>query len=151
MGRHVLWAELRARITVDVQTVSSKKSLCSSFKRPTTMASSDTGANGGFTLLPTPIKGDADWRDFRALRLSNGVTICLVHDPQAKTTAAGATIAAGAAYDTRSLSGMAHFCEHMCFLGSKKYPGKCVGACRCKCCPNDSYLIHFHSPRCRRK
>jgi len=96
------------------------------------MGSDDTAANGGteqppspnVTILPTPIKGDADWRDFRTLRLSNGVTICLVHDPQAKTTAAGATIAAGAAYDPRSLSGLAHFCEHMCFLGSKKYPGK---------------------------
>ena len=90
-------------------------------KRPATMGSADDP----FTLLPAPIKGDADWRDFRTLRLSNGVTICLVHDPQAKTTAAGATIAAGAAYDPRSLSGLAHFCEHMCFLGSKKYPGKC--------------------------
>ena len=97
------------------------------------MGSEDTAANGGtgepappnFTLLPTPIKGDADWRDFRTLRLSNGVTVCLVHDPQAKTTAAGATTAVGAAQDPRSLSGLAHFCEHMCFLGSKKYPGEC--------------------------
>lgn len=72
------------------------------------------------TPLPDPIKGKADWREYRAFRLENGVTVCLVHDCESKTTAAAATVGVGAAADPRSLSGIAHFCEHMCFLGSDK-------------------------------
>ena len=30
----------------------------------------------------------------------------------------------GASSDPREMSGLAHFCEHMCFLGSEKYPGE---------------------------
>ena len=30
----------------------------------------------------------------------------------------------GAGSDPRTMSGLAHFCEHMCFLGSEKYPGE---------------------------
>ena len=86
--------------------------------------SSDPPHVNAFTPLPDVIKGKADWRDFRCIKLSNGVTVCLVHDKQAKTTAAAATVAAGASADPRELSGLAHFCEHMCFLGSKKFPGE---------------------------
>lgn len=76
------------------------------------------------TPLPTPIKGKADWRSYRAFSLENGVTVCLVHDPESKTLSAASTVHVGAAADPRSLSGLAHFCEHMCFLGSEKYPGE---------------------------
>lgn len=64
-----------------------------------------------FTTLPSPVKGQADWRDYRCVRLSNGVTLCLVHDRESKTTAAAATVNAGAGADPRSLPGIAHFCE----------------------------------------
>ena len=67
-------------------------------------------------------KGKADWREYRCVQLDNGVTVCLVHDGESKTTAAAATVQIGAAADPRSLSGLAHFCEHMVFLGSEKYP-----------------------------
>jgi hypothetical protein len=63
--------------------------------------------------LPAPIKGKADWREYKCLRLDNGVTVCLVHDRESKTTAAAATVNAGAAADPKSLPGLAHFCEHM--------------------------------------
>ena len=58
-------------------------------------------------VLPSPLKGNADWRDFRCLRLANGVVLCLVHDKESKTTAAAATVTAGAASDLRSMSGLA--------------------------------------------
>ncbi len=63
------------------------------------------------TRLPNPVKGQADWRDYRTYRLSNGVTICLVHDRESKTTAAAATVNVGASADPRSMPGIAHFCE----------------------------------------
>lgn len=74
--------------------------------------------------LPQPIKGNADWRQYRSFQLENGVTCTVVHDKESKTTAAAAVVDAGAGSDPRSLSGTAHFCEHMLFLGSKEYPGE---------------------------
>uniref|UniRef100_A0A7S3PZZ8 Peptidase M16 N-terminal domain-containing protein n=1 Tax=Chaetoceros debilis TaxID=122233 RepID=A0A7S3PZZ8_9STRA len=74
------------------------------------------------TELPAVIKGDADWRIYRPLQLPNGVTCLLVHDKESKTTACSVSIGIGASADPRSLSGLAHFTEHMCFLGSEAYP-----------------------------
>mmetsp|Transcript_15246 Transcript_15246/g.27671 ORF Transcript_15246/g.27671 Transcript_15246/m.27671 type:complete len:1041 (-) Transcript_15246:645-3767(-) len=74
------------------------------------------------TYLPPIIKGDADYRTYRPLVLENGITILLAHDPQSKNFAASVSVHAGASADPRALPGLAHFCEHMCFLGSKAYP-----------------------------
>ena len=73
-------------------------------------------------LLPPPVKGKSDWREFRCLELENGLTLILVHDNTSPTLAAAATVPIGAAADP--IPGLAHFCEHMCFLGSRKYPGE---------------------------
>ena len=78
----------------------------------------------GVELLPEVRKGKADWREYRPFRLANGVTCMAIHDKESKTTAMATAIHAGAAADPRNLSGLAHFCEHMCFLGSEKYPGE---------------------------
>ena len=74
------------------------------------------------TPLPSPVTGQADWRDYRCFSLENGVTVCLVHDATSPTTAAAAVVHAGAAADPKP--GLAHFCEHMVFLGSHNYPGE---------------------------
>jgi len=75
-------------------------------------------------LLPTVEKGKSDWREYRSFRLKNGVTCTVVNDKESKTTAAACAVHVGAAADPRNMSGLAHFCEHMCFLGSEKYPGE---------------------------
>lgn len=79
-----------------------------------------------FPVIPLPdvIKGDADWREYRPLELANGVKVVLVHDHHSKTTAAAATVDVGASSDPPGMEGLAHYCEHMCFLGSVKYPGE---------------------------
>jgi len=74
------------------------------------------------TYLPDVIKGDADYRSYRPLLLENGITVLLANDPQSKHFAASVSVHAGASSDPRGLPGLAHFCEHMCFLGSKAYP-----------------------------
>jgi len=78
--------------------------------------------NSVITALPDVIKGNADWRTYRAFRLENGVTCVVVHDKESKTTACSVCVGSGASADPRELSGLAHFAEHMCFLGSKAYP-----------------------------
>ena len=80
-------------------------------------------ANGtAVDYLPPPVQGNADYRKYRALRLQNGVTALLTQDSQSKHFAAAVTVDAGASSDPRALPGLAHFTEHMCFLGSKRYP-----------------------------
>jgi insulysin len=63
--------------------------------------------------LPTPIKGKADWREYSAFKLENGVTCLVINDKESKTTSMSCCVNVGAAADPRSLSGLAHFCEHM--------------------------------------
>ena len=72
--------------------------------------------------LLQPIQGRSDWRKFKAIRLENGVSVLVINDKESKTTAMSAIVEVGASADPRTLSGLAHFCEHMCFLGSEKYP-----------------------------
>jgi predicted Zn-dependent peptidase len=47
-----------------------------------------------------------------------------VHDKESKVTAVTVSVNVGAAADPKELNGLAHFAEHMCFLGSEKYPGE---------------------------
>eukprot|EP00814_Leptocylindrus_danicus_P018893 CAMPEP_0116007748 /NCGR_PEP_ID=MMETSP0321-20121206/2472_1 /TAXON_ID=163516 /ORGANISM="Leptocylindrus danicus var. danicus, Strain B650" /LENGTH=1177 /DNA_ID=CAMNT_0003476479 /DNA_START=185 /DNA_END=3718 /DNA_ORIENTATION=+ len=73
--------------------------------------------------LPQPVQGKSDWRSYRPLLLNNNIQALLVHDDKAVLTACSVCVNdAGASNDPRSLSGLAHFVEHMVFYGSKKYP-----------------------------
>ena len=63
-----------------------------------------------------------DRRTYRALELKNGLHVLLVHDPQAKKSAAAMDVRVGGLADPSEHQGLAHFLEHMLFLGTKKYP-----------------------------
>lgn len=63
------------------------------------------------TPLPDPIKGKADWREYKAFQLQNGVICLAIRDKESKTTAMACAVNVGAAADPRTLSGLAHFCE----------------------------------------
>ncbi|MBN2479254.1 MAG: insulinase family protein [Parachlamydiales bacterium] len=56
------------------------------------------------------------------LRLNNGLRVLLVSDKNADKSAAALGVAVGAWDDPIKYQGTAHFCEHMLFMGSKKYP-----------------------------
>ena len=56
------------------------------------------------------------------LRLHNNLEILLVSDPQADQSAAAMAVEAGSWNDPVEYPGMAHFCEHMLFMGTEKYP-----------------------------
>jgi len=74
------------------------------------------------------IKPDRDFRDYRIIRLENNLEALLVStmnangedDDSANVEAASMHIQAGHFDDT--LPGLAHFYEHMLFLGTEKYP-----------------------------
>ena len=69
-------------------------------------------------------KSPADTRSYRALTLANGLRVLLASDPRADQSAAALDVHVGHFSDPPDLPGLAHFCEHMLFLGNAKYPGE---------------------------
>jgi hypothetical protein len=70
----------------------------------------------------TVIKRPLDDRDYKALTLDNGLRVLLISDSKSSRSAAALDVHAGYFSDPKNLPGLAHFCEHMSFLGTKKYP-----------------------------
>ena len=68
----------------------------------------------------TIIKSGADERTYRGLVLENGMKVALVSDPATDKAAAALDVHVGSMSDP--IQGLAHFCEHMLFLGTRKYP-----------------------------
>lgn len=69
-------------------------------------------------------KSQQDNRDYRGLQLSNGLKVLLISDPSTDKSAAAMTVDVGHMSDPDNVPGLAHFCEHMLFLGTKKYPNE---------------------------
>ncbi|EWM24874.1 insulin-degrading enzyme [Nannochloropsis gaditana] len=63
----------------------------------------------------------ADDRTYRALELENGLQVLLIHDPTTDKASAAMSVGVGSLHDG-DVEGLAHFCEHMLFLGTEKYP-----------------------------
>jgi len=70
-----------------------------------------------------PTKGSNDNRDFKVVNLTNGLRCILVSDKSATKSAAFVAVKAGSYQDPDDRAGVAHFLEHMLFLGTEKYPG----------------------------
>ncbi|MFC7369771.1 insulinase family protein [Vreelandella zhaodongensis] len=70
----------------------------------------------------TPTISPFDSRDYRVLTLDNGLQALLVSDPEADKAAASMNVRVGSAQDPDDLQGLAHFLEHMLFLGTEPYP-----------------------------
>lgn len=68
------------------------------------------------------VKSPSDAREFRFLQLTNGMKVLLVSDPEADKAAASLSVGVGSASDPPGRQGLAHFLEHMLFLGTAKYP-----------------------------
>ncbi|KAF4521421.1 hypothetical protein B566_EDAN010578 [Ephemera danica] len=98
-------------------------------------------------VLPPPIKSDNDKKEYRTIKLRNGLIALLVSDPSHgllnaeepstnETTevddnemasilsAASLSIGAGTFQNPDEFPGLAHFLEHMVSMGSEKYPGE---------------------------
>lgn len=68
-------------------------------------------------------KSDPDKRQYRAVQLQpSGLTVLLVSDPETDVEAAAVHVRAGHFDDPANRAGLAHFHEHMLFLGTEKYP-----------------------------
>ena len=67
-------------------------------------------------------KPELDERSYRHLALHNKLEVLLISDSKADKAAAAMDVAVGHASDPEELPGLAHFLEHMLFLGTDKYP-----------------------------
>lgn len=70
------------------------------------------------------VKSVEDKRLYRGLELRNGLRLLLVSDHEADKSAASMDVCVGHLMDPWDLPGLAHFCEHMLFLGTDKYPSE---------------------------
>jgi len=69
------------------------------------------------------IKPELDTRQYRSIRLpSSNLQVLLVSDSETDIEAASVHIRAGHFNDPPNRAGLAHFHEHMLFLGTEKYP-----------------------------
>lgn len=70
----------------------------------------------------TIAKRPLDNKTYKFIQLENGLKILLIHDEKAKLAAASLSVGSGSANEPSSIHGLAHYLEHMLFLGSEKYP-----------------------------
>lgn len=67
-------------------------------------------------------RGDSDQRAYRYLTLPNQLRVLLISAPNTDKSAAALDINIGSRQDPQERPGLAHFLEHMLFLGTDKYP-----------------------------
>ena len=70
----------------------------------------------------TPVKSENDKRSYAYHTLDNGLRVLLISDPATEMSAAALDVATGSRDDPEDRQGLAHFLEHMLFLGTAKYP-----------------------------
>ncbi|RXN10476.1 insulin-degrading enzyme [Labeo rohita] len=68
------------------------------------------------------IRSPEDKREYRGLEFTNGLKAVLISDPTTDKSSAALDVHIGSLSDPENISGLAHFCEHMLFLGTEKYP-----------------------------
>jgi secreted Zn-dependent insulinase-like peptidase len=72
---------------------------------------------------PTLNKPPLDDREYRLVKLDNGLKVLLISDSDTDTAAAALTVGVGQFQDPSDREGLAHFLEHMLFMGTDRYPG----------------------------
>ena len=69
-------------------------------------------------------KPEYDYRNYRYIELENRMKVLLVEDAKTQMSAANLIVKSGSLNDPKGVDGLAHFCEHMLFMGTKKYPNE---------------------------
>jgi len=63
-----------------------------------------------------------DLKKYQSFTLDNGLRVLLVHNEETDKSAAALAVNVGHFNDPKDRQGLAHFLEHMLFLGTSKYP-----------------------------
>jgi insulysin len=68
------------------------------------------------------VQSDSDHSEYRYLKLPNQMQVLLVSDKKADKAVAALDVFVGSSHDPVYRQGLAHFLEHMLFLGTDRYP-----------------------------
>lgn len=68
------------------------------------------------------IKPQYDNREYKTFVLDNGIEVLIISDSSTHKSAVAMTLGVGFYCDPDDYQGLAHFLEHMLFMGTKKYP-----------------------------
>ncbi|GAA5812303.1 hypothetical protein MFLAVUS_005754 [Mucor flavus] len=83
----------------------------------------DWQTNQEYSLFTKPLEKPAnDEREYRLIKLANQLEVLLISDPDTDRASAALDVHVGSLSDPENLQGLAHFCEHLLFMGTKKYP-----------------------------
>ena len=112
----------------EITVVSTGGISCNKFEKIPPPGSDNEEKDGLKKILNNIKKSEVDDREYRYIRLQNSINCILVHDKDIEKSAACLMVGAGSLLDPHpmqgreKIDGLAHFCEHMLFLGTKKYP-----------------------------
>jgi insulysin len=84
--------------------------------------SAPTATAAAIADLPPRVVAPTDTALFRRFTLDNGLRVLLVSDVKFNKSGAALVVNVGQIDDPKDTEGMAHFLEHMLFLGTEKYP-----------------------------
>ncbi|KAF9203041.1 Insulinase (Peptidase M16) [Haplosporangium sp. Z 27] len=83
----------------------------------------ELSADGTYYIFCKAIeKPPNDERSYSLIRLKNSLEVLVIHDPKADKSAAALNVHVGHLSDPDNLQGLAHFLEHLLFMGTEKYP-----------------------------
>ena len=75
-----------------------------------------------FGELQLPDKHPLDETEYKKFTLDNGLKVILVSNPKYNISAASMNVKVGSLSDPKDAQGLAHFLEHLLFLGTEKFP-----------------------------
>ncbi|EJD08333.1 uncharacterized protein FOMMEDRAFT_75209 [Fomitiporia mediterranea MF3/22] len=76
-----------------------------------------------YYILTIPVQtSNRESRKYAVIRLINGLEATIVSDNLLDRSAGCIDVATGKFNDPEDMAGTAHYCEHLLFMGSKKYP-----------------------------
>ncbi|MBI3154831.1 MAG: insulinase family protein [Burkholderiales bacterium] len=74
------------------------------------------------SAVPPRVKAPNDASAYRRFVLPNGMKVILLSDPKLNKASAAVAVGVGSLADPPERPGLAHYLEHMLFLGTEKYP-----------------------------
>ena len=73
-------------------------------------------------VLGNVIKSASDHRIYKAIQLNNNIECLIVSDSETQKSSAALSVGVGSLLDPIEAQGLAHYLEHMLFMGTEKYP-----------------------------
>lgn len=76
-------------------------------------------------VLQTPLQSSSDKKSYKLIKLENGLKVLMVKEPNSPETsglaAVALTVDIGSFQDPSEVQGLAHYLEHLLFMGSQKH------------------------------